>query len=259
MRDYKDYKPQKKTSRKSSGKRLGPRVFKAILILIVALAVALGARYSYRWLLTADYFNLQEVMVTGEKRVEKEAIKKLSGVRIGQNILSIDLKKMAEMIESQPWVLRANIRRVLPRGLSIEVKEREPVAILKTDKLYYLDRGGKPITELDNGDISAYPVITGFSKAEMEGDELARDAVIKAFEFIEADGDNLSSILPISELIVHRSHGITVLSGNVAVKIGFGEYKVKTERLKRVLDDLAAKEKTAEYIDLTYTGQVVVR
>lgn len=259
MRDYKDYKPQKKTNRKSSGRRLGPGFFKAILILIIVLAAAVGARYSYRWLLTADYFNLQEIMVTGEKRVEKEAIKKLSGARTGKNILAVNLKEMAERLESHPWIQTANIRRVLPRGLSIEVKEREPFAILKVDKFYYLDRGAKVIIELGNGDITGYPVITGFSKTEMEVDELAKDAVMKTFEFIETEAGNLSSVMPISEIIVQRNQGITVLSGNVAVKIGFGEYNIKTERLKRVLDDLEAKGKTAEYIDLTYSGQVVVR
>ena len=82
---------------------------------------------------------------------------------------------------------------------------------------------------------------------------------MKTFEFIETEAGGWPRDLAISEIIVSRNQGITVLSDNLAVKIGFGEYKVKTDRLKRVLDDLTAKGKTAEYIDLTYTGQAVVR
>ena len=75
-------------------------------------------------------------MVTGEKRVKREEIISLSGVGPGGNILTMDLRRLAERIESQPWIETANVRRVLPRGLSIEVKEREPFAILKTDTLF---------------------------------------------------------------------------------------------------------------------------
>ncbi|MBI4745226.1 MAG: FtsQ-type POTRA domain-containing protein [Deltaproteobacteria bacterium] len=259
MRDYKDYKPRRNATKKSSGKRLAARVFKAAVILLTILALAVAAGYSYRGLQTTSYFNLKEIAVTGEKRVKREEILSLSGVRIGGNILSMDLKRLAEGIESQPWIETANIRRVLPRGLSIEVKEREPFAILKSDILFYLDRGGKPFKSLDEGDAAGYPLITGLSKVEIERDELSRDALMKTFEFIETEAGRWPQDLAISEIIVSRSQGITVLSDNVAVKIGFGEYKIKTERLKRVMDDLTAKGKIAEYIDLTYTGQVVVR
>lgn len=259
MRDYKDYKPRRNVTKKSTRKRLAPRVLKAVVILLTILALAVAARYSYRVLQTTSYFNLKEIVVTGEKRVKREEIINLSGIRSGGNILVMDLKRLAERIESQPWIEMANVRRVLPRGLSIEVKEREPFAILKTDTLFYMDRGGKPFKELDKDDTAGYPLITGLSKVEIERDELARDAVMKTFEFIETEAGYWPQDLAISEIIVSRSQGITVLSDNVAVKIGFGDYKVKIERLKRVLDDLTAKGKTAEYIDLTYTGQVVVR
>lgn len=259
MRDYKEYKPRRKVTKKYSGKRLLPRLFKVAAALIVVAALLLAVRYSYGWFLTTSYFTLKEIVITGEKRAMREEIISLSRAAIGGNILAMDLKRMAEKIESQPWIESANIRRVLPRGLSIEVKEREPFAILKTDRLFYIDRGGKPFKALDEGDDAGYPLITGFSKEEIERDELARDALMKTFEFIETEAGRWPKELAISEIMASSSQGITVLSDNVAVKIGFGEYKVKTERLKRVLDDLAAKGKTAEYIDLTYTGQVVVR
>ena len=117
MKDYKDYKPRRKVTKKSSGKRLAPRVLKAVPILLAILALAVAARYSYRGLLTTSYFNLKEIVVTGEKRVKREEIINLSGVRIGGNILAMDLKRLAERIKSQPWIEMANVRRVLPRGV----------------------------------------------------------------------------------------------------------------------------------------------
>lgn len=259
MRDYKDYKPRRRVSKKPSGKRLTPRLLKAGLILAGVLALAVAGKYSYRGLLKTSYFGLKEIVVTGEKRVRREEIVNLSGARAGENILAMDLKGIAERVESQPWIERATVRRVLPRGLSIEVKEREPFAILKADTLYYLDRGGTPFKELDKKDDTNYPVITGIGREEVEDDELARDALMKTFDFIETEVSEWPEELAISEIRVSKNQGITVFSDGVEVKVGFGEYKIKIGRLKRVMGDLKAKGKTAGYIDLTYTGQVVVR
>lgn len=259
MRDYKDYRSRKSVTKRSSGKRLSPRLFKTAAVLIFIAVLAVAVRYSYRWFLTTSYFSLREIVVTGEKRAKREEIINLSGARTGGNILAMDLKRVAERIESQPWIESASVRRVLPGGLSIEVKEREPFAILKAGRVFYLDRGGKPFKELDSADDAGYPVITGFSKEEIESDEMARDAVMNCFEFIETEAGSWPKELVISEIVVNRGQGITVLSDNAEIKIGFGEYKIKVGRLKRVLDDLKAKDRTARYIDLTYTGQVVIR
>lgn len=259
MRDYKDYKPRRSVSKKPAGKRLAPGLFKAALGSVVIASLVFAAVYSYRWLLNSDYFDLKDIVVTGQKRVKREEIVDLSGARIGENILAMDLKGIAERIEKQPWIEVAAVRRVLPRGLSIEVQEREPFAILKTDRLYYLDRGGRPFKELDKGDSAGYPVITGLSREEIENEELARDAVLKSFDFMESEAEEWPQEMAISEIMLSKTQGITVLSNSIEVKIGFGDYKIKVGRLKRVLDDLRAKGRTARHIDLTYTGQVVVR
>jgi len=253
MRDYKDHKPGRRVHKKHSGKRLIPRLIKAAAVLAAMAAILIFLRYSYRELLKTDYFGLKEIVVAGEKRVRKEEIVGLAGLRMGENILAMDLKRITERIEGQPWIERATVRRVLPGGVSIEVKEREPFAILKTD------RGGTPFKELDKRDATNYPVITGFGKEEVENDELARDALMKTFDFIETEAREWPEELAISEINVNKNQGITIFSDSIKVKVGFGEYKIKIGRLKRVLDDLKAKGKTAGDIDLTYTGQVVVK
>jgi cell division septal protein FtsQ len=258
MRDYKDYRARRIT-KKRSGKRLAPGAIKGGVALIGILVLAGLAKYPSRWLLTTNYFALKEVAVTGEKRVERDEIVALSGVRPGENILTIDLEGVARRVEGQPWVERATVRRILPGGLSIDIREREPFAILKADGLFYMDRSGTPFKELDDKDDSRYPVLTGLSREEVENEELARDAMMKALDFIESEANNWPQELPISFMNVNKNQGITVFSDNVGVKVGFGEYQVKLGRLRRVLDDLKARGKTAEYIDLTYTGQVVVR
>ena len=73
---------------------------------------------------------------------------------------------------------------------------------------------------------------------------------MKSFEFIETEAGDWPGELPISEISVNRNQGITAVSGSIEVKLGFGEYKIKVGRLKRVLNDLKAKGRAVRYIDL---------
>lgn len=259
MKDFKEFKPRGKAAKGKRLKKALPRLAKIAAVLTGVVAIVLLLRFSHRAILTSTYFGLKEIAVTGEKRVKKDEITALSGVRIGENILAMDLKRISKRIEGQPWIDRASVRRVLPRGLSIDIKEREPFAILKEDTLYYVDRGGTPFKELDEGDERSYPLLSGLKKEEIESEEPARDALMKTLDFIETEAGEWPADMPISEFNVSRNHGITVFSDSTEIRIGFGEYRVKIKRLKRVMDDLKAKGKTAGYIDLTYTGQVVVR
>lgn len=265
MKDYKDSRPRGTVVKKSTLKRNSnlrkalPRVAKIAAVIAGVVAIVLLFRFSHRAILTSTYFGLKEIVVTGEKRVKKDEIKALSGVRIGENILAMDLKGISKRIEGQPWIERANVRRILPTGLSLDVKEREPFAILKADTFYYVDRGGTPFKELDEGDERSFPLITGLKKEDIEGDESVRDLLMKTLDFIETESGEWPADISVSEFNVNRSHGITVFSEGTEIRIGFGEYKVKLKRLKRAMEDLKARGKTAVYIDLTYTGQVVVR
>lgn len=260
MRDYKDYKVRKRGGKKDTAKRLIPKFLKIGAFLVGIAAIVFSLKYSYGELLRSSYFGLKDIVVTGEKRAKKDEIITLSGVRAGVNILALDLKEIGQKIESHPWVGKATVRRVLPRGLVIDVKEREPFAMLSVEKeLFYLDRNGNPFKRLEEADEANYTVITGFRKDEVESDELVKDALMKTFDFMDTELSGWPKDLPVTMININKNQGITVLSGGIEVKVGFGDYKVKIGRLRRVLEDLRGKGKAGGYIDLTYTGQVVVR
>lgn len=259
MRDYKSSRPRGRAVKKDSFKKALPGLVKAAIFLAAIVMAVLAGRYTHRAILASSYFGLKEIVVAGEKRVKRDEIIALSGVRAGDNILALELKRIVDRIEGQPWIEKASVRRILPRGISIEVKEREPVAILKADRLFYLDRGGTPFKELDDKDERNYPLITGLKREELDSMEPVRDALMKTLEFIETEAGDWPADMPVSEFNTSPNHGITVFTGGIEIRVGFGDYKTKLEKMKRVMKDLKAKGSTAGYIDLTYTGQAVVR
>jgi len=57
-----------------------------------------------------------------------EQHKKWAGVKLGDNLLALDLTRIKRNLESVPFVQRVSVERVLPSTLRIRVSEREPVA-----------------------------------------------------------------------------------------------------------------------------------
>jgi cell division protein FtsQ len=142
---------------------------KVILATIMLLALTggiAGTVYGIKkWMSTCSYFYVSSVEVHGEKRLTKKEILDLSGIRIGDNIFSLDLKDIARKLSSQPWIRFARVERRLPDALVIHVEERQPVALARIgERLFLVDRDGTPFKYLQEQKGFSAPVITGIDK-----------------------------------------------------------------------------------------------
>ena len=51
---------------------------------------------------------LREVIVNGAKRLTSESVIAESGLQLGENLVSLDLEKVKERIETDPWIDHAH-------------------------------------------------------------------------------------------------------------------------------------------------------
>ena len=65
----------------------------------------------------------------------------------------------------------------------------------------------------------------------------------------------------VSEIHLSRQEGLTVftLREGIAIRLGFGEFKEKLDRLEKILPDLKRKIRRIESVDLNIPRRVVVR
>ena len=64
------------------------------------------------------------------------------------DLLSLDLKKIKEILEQEQWIKRVNLKKVYPSTLVLDIIENDPYAILRDKGKYYLvDIDGTIITE----------------------------------------------------------------------------------------------------------------
>ncbi len=96
--------------------------------------------------LTSIGFQLDDVIVEGRTRTDKEQILKTASLSRGKSLLSIDLLEIKKNLEEIPWVNAASVERRFPDTLFVRISEREPVAIWQNKaKTYLVDREGELI------------------------------------------------------------------------------------------------------------------
>lgn len=110
-----------KSRRKRRGRFSGLYRFFAVLAVMAAVIAA-----------CVVFFRINEVTVTGNVRYTAEEIVQVSEIQPGENLITLQKARIASMIRTKlPYVEGVSIRRRLPDGVVIEVRERVAVAAVK--------------------------------------------------------------------------------------------------------------------------------
>ena len=107
-------------------------------------------------------FTLTSVQLTGRHHADKAAILEAIGVARGGPILAIDPQDLRARLQDLDWIDQAQIRRVLPNRLEIDLKEAQPIAIWQShDKFALIDAKGRKITETGIDAFAHLPLVVG--------------------------------------------------------------------------------------------------
>lgn len=217
----------------------------------------------YELVTTATPFRLERIEITRTKRLTRDEIIALAGVKLGDPLLRLDLGRMAEHMEKNPWIETLKIRRRLPAALTIEISEREPVAVVNMGYLYYLDTKGEIFKPLTEGDRLDFPVITGITGEDLGKDPAGSKQMLQSALSIMAllRAGTVFRLEDVSEIHLDKGYGITLFTalGGIPVKLGNGEYNEKLARFSRIYRDLTTQIAMLEYIDLNYSDKIVVK
>lgn len=113
---------------------------------VVGALIGLLAVVGLYAFLQSPFFAVGEVHVQGLVTVAADEIVALSGVRQGDNLLTIDLRASADAVAVHPRIERAAVQRRLPGGLVISVVEHEPMMLVPDgDTLIAVARDGSDV------------------------------------------------------------------------------------------------------------------
>ncbi|MDK0748894.1 FtsQ-type POTRA domain-containing protein, partial [Clostridium perfringens] len=63
-----------------------------------------------------------------------------SGVATGQNLLALDLQRVRQELEMNPWIERADVEAIRPDRVRLTIRERDPVAQIIVWRFSPVDR-----------------------------------------------------------------------------------------------------------------------
>lgn len=239
---------------KKRGSRGGNYILYYLLAGIIAVIV-------FVVLANTVLFNCGTIEVSGNLRYTTEDITELSGIKLGESLLSIDTDKAEQaIVSSLSYIDAAKVEKSFPTKIKITVTEAERwYGVQDGTKTYVISRMGKIIEENRASDL---PVIIGYEAAEpmvgkalassVEGKTELPEMILTAAETAELSDINTIDITDRFEIKVLVDGRITLELGNS------NELESKLQIAKALIEEEIS---LTEYVtvNITNTEKVYVR
>ncbi len=187
----------------------------------LAYAVLLGVQEAYEYATSSPRFEVRGLRYQPTAHVDDLRLRELMALPPGTNILSLDLREIAERITADPWVARASVVRELPDTLVVEVTEHQPTAVLAAGEFHLLDTDGTPFKVLERGDRGDLPIITGITRARLlQNPAAAKADIARALEVLEAYRAKRRPRL--SEINVDETGNVTLYTAELGTQLRLG-------------------------------------
>lgn len=204
----------------------------------------------YQMLTQKDVLPIKEISFSGEfKQISAQQLHSIIVDGVSGNFFTLSVNELYHKFYALPWVEQIWVHRVWPDKINIEIKEQEPVAILKDKGL--LNAKGKVFTS-DIGEFKS--VLPTFSVANNYEQEAI--AKFKIYEAMLAENN-----IRIRKFIFDkRKSQVLFLSNNMQLKLGRADSKERLARFVKAYDAIQIPKKRAvESIDLRYTNGFAVK
>lgn len=217
-------------------------VFFALVLIMFSLA-SVGV---YRWLHDAQQLPVQDIVFQGEKQhIDTQRLERLIRNAQPGSFFELDVNEVYALLQQQPWVYRASVRKQWPNRLTIYVVEQQAIAHWNDDLL--LNPYGE--TFAGGGEILNLPRLYGpggSEKTALQG--------YNAMQTLLA-----GAALPIDELFLSERFAWQItLRNEIKLNLGRQEFIDRLQRFVDVYPLLLRQPKAVEYIDLRYdTGLAV--
>ncbi len=248
--------------RRRDPRKTGLPVQKPLRVLIVMLV--LGVLAMLPWAdLRKRVLIVDRIQVNGLRYLDAGKVRQRSGLKLGQDLLSLDLDRARQMVLLEPRIASARLRRTGLRGVEIRVVERVPALAVDHGEPWEIDAEGVLLEPLQAGVVADVPLLAGpdFS-SRRPGSQVLTPAVRRGLAWTAILSDNALRLAgQVSEVDVSdaRVTRLVLLNGVRVVGPPWPNGARQLSGLRATLADLAAKGMTPREVDVRFKDQIVVR
>ena len=209
---------------------------------------------------TSDFFLIREIAVTGSKYIPVEKIVENSQV-VKQNIWyiifdvgSAGSSHVAGRLKDIPWISNISLQFELPDRIIINIKERQPIAIVKTaDSSFYIDEEGIVVSTVDTLNNWNFPVIRGLDKDIFLGKKLVVNNLdtlilcLKSYDSIIVENFPEVEVDPKGDIMLYSRN-------NIKFNLGGDKKEIpeKLSLLPSISQSISDKGLAIESVDMRY-------
>jgi cell division protein FtsQ len=200
---------------------------------------------------------MKEIIFSGNKHLTDTELKAIMGIKGNEGLLELSGKDLSARLLKSPWVRAVSLRKNLPDKLLIKIEEAAPFALLEMKgRTFFVDDKGKLLEEIKNESVPFLPIISGdpFKNNAVFSESLSLVKAIKDKGFVSTK-NRIEVIIPPNS----GPEDISMQVDGTLVKVGYGEYEEKLQRLLELEGEIVRRGIPVDYIDLRFANRVVVK
>jgi cell division protein FtsQ len=219
------------TRRAEGRRRLVWAAVASVILLVLVGVVAVVA---------SPIFDVREVRVQGAVYTDPDVLQSVVDSIQGEPVLLVDTEEIEARLEAVPWVESARVRTDFPHVVTIDIRERRPVATFQggDHQFRVIDVQGR-VLDVISGQPIAYTLITGDNPDTARG-QFAGGPYASAGQLVLALPPEIRSIT--RSIGVDSATGtLTMLlagNGDEGIEVRLGDEKGLDDKLARLLQQV---------------------
>jgi cell division septal protein FtsQ len=274
-----DVKLRTSQTRAARMRKVGMGVAAVFSLAVIALVIWRGGE----WLLDGliyqnDAFAIRQIDVQTDGVLTHVAIRAWAGVKIGENLMALDLMRVKRDLELQPPIQFVAVERQLPHTLKLTVSEREPVAQTIVTRIrpggameqavFDFDEDGYVMMPLDPRWRTApppanerLPILVGVPGAEPQpGRQVTSPQIRAALALVcEFDHSPMTGMVEIERINVLEPEILRVTTSQKAeITFSLGHFDTQLRRWRLIFDQYQKWGKAIATLDLSISNNLPV-
>lgn len=205
-----------------------------------------------------DLLKLKNIKIEGAAPATETRLRKNITINPGDSLWEKSVEKQAEIAKLDPWVEKAQVRRVFPNTIVIDVKERVPFAVMNESngQFKYLDTSNTIIDKAEPEKVGLYPILVGH---DLRTNINLRREALEILKSLPEEG--LLSRKDVSDLRFDEEHGfqMRLAKSGILIDIGKENIPLHIDRARRVVQYLDQHSINASRVDSDYAKKVLVK
>jgi len=243
-------------------RRAGGRVRRAFEVLAALAAVTALAHVPWD-ALRARVAVLRDVRVEGARYLDPAQVLARAGLARGADLLALDLDRARQALLLHPRIADATLARRGPFGVTVRIRERVPVLLVRHGTPWEMDSSGVLLAPLNDGAVADVPLLTGADVAGLApGTQVGTEAVRRGLAWARALARReLQLAGEVSEVDVSdpAATELLLMDGTRVLTPAWPPGVRRLSALRVVLADLRQRGTVAREVDLRFEHQVIVR